>query len=291
MLGAHEQRARAAAGAVAAAHGLKLDEAAVIFSGSNVLVHLRPDPVVARVMTGTVALHDDPRRWLGREVSVLDFLAPSGLAVSPSRLIAPGPHCHDGLWMTFTEWVPEVAAAPEVRSPVYVDDARELGRMLRQLHDALRPYDGALGGPWELRGDIERLIGQLRPADAQQRDAIFSLSERLKALRTVVFQSSLPTQALHGDVSLRNLLRTPRRLVWNDFEDTFRGPLHWDVASAVGSLRIHGADARSVREMLKAYGWDDERELSPFLVAQEVYDQIWRMYDRQRRWSWCAAAS
>jgi len=291
MLGAHEQRARAAAGAVAAAHGLKLDEAAVIYSGSNVLVHLRPDPVVARVMTGTVALHDDPRRWLGREVSVLDFLAPSGLAVSPSPLIAPGPHCHDGLWMTFTEWVPEVAAAPEVRSPVYVDDARELGRMLRQLHDALRPYDGALGGPWELRGDIERLIGQLRPADAQQRDAIFSLSERLKALRTVVFQSSLPTQALHGDVSLRNLLRTPCRLVWNDFEDTFRGPLHWDVASAVGSLRIHGADARSVREMLKAYGWDDERELSPFLVAQEVYDQIWRMYDRQRRWSWCAAAS
>jgi hypothetical protein len=73
-----------------------------------VLVHLRPAPVVARVMTGTVALHDDPRRWLEREVSVLEFLMPSGLAVSPSRLIAPGPHYHDDLWMTFTQWVPEV---------------------------------------------------------------------------------------------------------------------------------------------------------------------------------------
>ena len=73
-------------------------------------------------------------------------------------------------------------------------------------------------------------------------------------LRTVVFESSLPTQALHGDVSLRNLLRTPRRLVWNDFEDTFRGPVHWDVASYVGSLRSHGAGERLVREMLEAYG-------------------------------------
>ena len=114
MVGALEQRAVAAAITVASASGLKVDEAVVIHSASNVLVHLRPAPVVARVMTGTVALHDDPRRWLEREISVLEFLAPSGLAVSPSRLVAPGPHCHDGLWMTFTEWIAEVQAAPEV---------------------------------------------------------------------------------------------------------------------------------------------------------------------------------
>ena len=97
----------------------------------------------------------------------------------------------------------------------------------------------------ELGEDIERLLGRLRPADAQESDAISSLREQLDMLRTVVFESSLPTQALHGDVSLRNLLRTPRRLVWNDFEDTFRGPVHWDVASYVGSLRIHGASERA----------------------------------------------
>ncbi len=291
MVSAPEQRALAAAGTVASAHGLQLEEAVVIYSGSNVLVHLRPAPVVARVMTGTVALHDDPQRWLERETSVLEFLAPSGLAVSPSRLITPGPHCHDGLWMTFTEWVFEVDPGPDVHSAVYVDDARELGRMLRYLHDALRPYDGTLGGSHELREAIERLLGRLQPVDAQQRDAIFSLGARLNALRMVVFESSLPTQALHGDVSQRNLLRTRRRLVWNDFEDTFRGPVHWDVASAVGSLRIQGADTRSIREMLDVYGWNDERELAPFLAAQDVYDEIWRMYDRQRRRSWRAGAS
>lgn len=291
MLSAPEQRALSAASTVASAQGLKVDAAVVIYSGSNVLVHLRPAPVVARVMTGTVALHDDPQRWLEREVSVLEFLMPSGLAVSPSRLITPGPHYHDGLWMTFTEWVPEVEPDPRIQSAVSIDDARELGRMLRYLHDALRPYDRELGGSRELRDDIERLLGQLRPADAQQRAVISSLGERLSALGTAVFESSLPTQALHGDVSLRNLLRTRCRLVWNDFEDTFRGPVHWDVASAVSSLRIRGADTRRVREMLDAYGWNDGRELAPFLAAQDVYDEIWRMYDRQRHRASRAAAS
>jgi hypothetical protein len=101
MLNALEQRALAGASTVAAAQGLKVDAAVVISREAIVLVHLRPAPVVARVMSGTVALHDDPRGSLEREVSVLEFLMPSRLAVSPSRLIAPGPHYHDGLWMTF----------------------------------------------------------------------------------------------------------------------------------------------------------------------------------------------
>ncbi|MEO8968879.1 MAG: aminoglycoside phosphotransferase family protein [Solirubrobacteraceae bacterium] len=289
MVSALEQRALAAAGTVASAYGLNTDDAVVIHSGSNVLVHLRPAPVVARVMTGTVALHEDPRKWLEREIFVLEFLAPSGLAVSPSRLIAPVPHCHDGLWMTFTEWIAEVEPGPGVEPAIYFDDARGLGRTLRDLHDQLRPFEGELGGLRELREDIERLLGQLRPADAQESDAISSLREQLDMLRTV-FESSLPTQALHGDASLRNLLRTPRRLVWNDFEDTFRGPVHWDLASFASSLRIHGASERSVREMLEAYGWDDGQRLAPFLAAQDAYDEIWRMYERQRRRSWGPAA-
>jgi hypothetical protein len=43
--------------------------------------------------------------------------------------------------------------------------------------------------------------------------------------------------------------------------------------------------------MLDAYGWNDERDLAPFFAAQDVYDEIWQMYDRQRRRSWRAAGS
>jgi len=278
MVGALNQRALAAAAAVAAKCGLASaqDGAVVIYSGSNVLVHLRPAPVVARVMTGTVVLHNDPARWLAREVSVLEFLAPSGLAVAPSALVAPGPHHHDALWMTFAEWIPDVQPATDL------DDAHRLGRALRDLHDELRPFEGDLGNLGDLREDIQRLHGELRPAGAREADAITSLRARLDALREVAFESTLPTQALHGDVSLRNLLHTPRRLIWNDFEDTFRGPVHWDLASYVSSLRTHGATSRFVREMLDGYGWDDEQELAPFIAAQDVYDEIWHMYDRQR---------
>jgi aminoglycoside phosphotransferase len=277
MVGNLDQRAAAAAVTVAARCGLASDEAVVIYSGSNVLVHLRPAPVVARVMTGTVVLHEDPARWLTREISVLQFLAPSGLAVAPTPLIAPGPHHHDGLWMTFCEWIPDV-------EPVtHLDDASRLGQALRELHDQLRGFDDDLGDLRAVREDIERLHGQLRAADAQEADLVCAFRVRLEALGEAVFESTLPSQALHGDVSLSNLLRTPQRLVWNDFEDTFRGPVHWDLASYAESLRLRGASSTFVREMLDAYGFGDEQELAPFIAVQEVYIEIWQMYDRQRR--------
>lgn len=272
-----EARALGAARAVAIAQGVAASQATVIHSGSNVLVHLRPAPVVARVMTGTVALHDDPKKWLEREVSVLRFLAPSGVAVATSPLIAPGPYQHDGLWMTFSEWIPDIGHRN------HLDDAERLGRALRNLHDELRTFNGDLGGLQALREAIERLHGQLRATDAVEAGRISSLGAQLHALDEVVFKLRLPTQALHGDVSLSNLLHTPRRLVWNDFEDTFRGPVHWDVAGYVISLRARGLSSSFVRRTLDAYGWGDERELSPFMAAHAVYDEIWQMYDRQRR--------
>ena len=75
-------RAVAAARAVALAHGVPCEDAVALAGGSNVLVHLRPAPVVARVMTGTALLHDDPERWLAREVAVGTFL---GERAWPSR--------------------------------------------------------------------------------------------------------------------------------------------------------------------------------------------------------------
>lgn len=273
---APERRALDAARAVAAAHGLGCADAAVVHSASNVLVHLRPAPVIARVMTGTVVLHDDPRGWLAREVSVLAFLAPLGLAVAPSSLIAPGPHEHDGLWMTFTEWVPDVDRAS---SP---DDAARLGTALRTLHEALRTFDGELRGFDDLRDRIERLHGLLRPSEILDAGAIAALRARLDAAGDV-FDTKLPAQALHGDASVGNLLHTPGRLVWNDFEDTLRGPVHWDVAGYVMSLRSRGATPAFVREALDHYGWSDESELEPFMPAHDIYDDIWRLYDRQRR--------
>src|SRR3954451_14483636 len=97
----------AAAQAVAREYGVACDEAVRIAAASNVVVHLKPAPVVARVMTGTAVLHDDPERWLAREVAVAAFLTErTDLVVAPSDILPPGPHEHDGLWMTLWKFVP-----------------------------------------------------------------------------------------------------------------------------------------------------------------------------------------
>jgi hypothetical protein len=202
-----DQRALNAVAAVAIAHGLPCEQAIVVHSGSNVLVHLRPAPVVARVMTGTAVLHEDPQRWLEREISVLTFLAPSGVAVAPSPLVAAGPHHHNGLWMTFSEWIPDVTQA----NPLV--DADRLGRSLRRLHDGLRSFHGDLGDWGELHDGTARLHRMLRPSERLDANAISSLRARLDRAWELVSDSQLPVQALHGDISLRNLLHTPDRLV------------------------------------------------------------------------------
>lgn len=247
-------------------YGVPCGDAEVVYSGSNVLVRLLPSPVAARVMTGTVALHDDPATWLGREVAVTGFLEPTGLAVPPSHLLPSGPHHSGGLWMTFSAWV-EVTGPAEAREP------ERLGTALRELHEALAEFPGELGGMLDLLADIERLRGLLPPSEE-----VDALGERLRALTDSVFDTSLPTQPLHGDASLTNLLRTSGGLLWNDFEDVLRGPVHWDIAGYVMAMEDRGADADFVRRALDAYGWDHEEDLTAFTDAHEVYGEIWRRY-------------
>jgi aminoglycoside phosphotransferase (APT) family kinase protein len=278
--GSIEERALAAARAVAAERGLDCEGAEVLSAGSNVLVHLRPSPAVARVMSGTVILHEDPERWLRREVGVTAFLAPTGMTVGPSPLIAAGPCERDGLWMTFTEFVEGREGDERLGSG---DGAERFGRALRELHEALAPYDGDLACFADLGRDIERLRRTLRPSAELSAERIDSLGEQLAALRETLFAKSLPAQALHGDASVGNLLRTPDALLWNDFEDTFRGPVQWDVAGYLISLRRRGADDAFVDRAFDAYGGLDREELAPFNAGHELYDEIWSAYDAQRR--------
>src|SRR5262249_50705103 len=151
--------ALAAARAVALTHSVACEDAVVLAGSSNVLVHLKPAPVVARVMTGTALLHDDVETWLAREVAVGAFLAERGLAVPPSDLLAPGPYQHDGLWMTFWKFVEHDAS--EALPP-----ADELGGALRELHAALADYARELGPLVDIRDWLDRLLVALQDRDS-----------------------------------------------------------------------------------------------------------------------------
>src|ERR1700722_3242031 len=83
-------------------HGITVSNAEVVADGSNLLVHLNPAPLLARVATTSALLRRPVSAWLGRDVSVAAFLHQQGMpVVPPSDLLPPGPHQYDGYTMSF----------------------------------------------------------------------------------------------------------------------------------------------------------------------------------------------
>jgi len=94
-----EPTAAAVAAAAAVAHdqGLAGDDPQILSARGNLLVHLAPAPVVARVATLTAFSRTDPFAWLRREAEVADFAARYGGPVVPPADVTmagvdPGPH-------------------------------------------------------------------------------------------------------------------------------------------------------------------------------------------------------
>jgi hypothetical protein len=96
-----------AAVAVARAHGLRVEDPRVLRDRLNVLIHLRPAPVVARV-AGSIAKVRPGTEFARHEVDVAGHLARAGApVVAPSAELPPGPHEHAGHVITFWDHVPE----------------------------------------------------------------------------------------------------------------------------------------------------------------------------------------
>jgi hypothetical protein len=255
------ERALRTAVAVAEARGLRFSAPAVLADGSNLLVHLRPAPVVARVPT-TIAAVRPGRSHLVREVAVAGFLAARGApVVAPSPEIDPGPHEHDGLPVTFWE-LAEPAGAPL--------DAHAAGRALRACHEALADFAGQLPAHaifHEARAMLARLItdGALDDDDA-------TLTERTGArLAAGIAALDVPLQPLHGDAHLGNVIQTARGPLWNDWEDTFRGPRTWDLACLEAAALVFGRDPAPVAAARAGYGPASGADLLDMMVHARAY--------------------
>jgi Ser/Thr protein kinase RdoA (MazF antagonist) len=276
-------RCRAAAVGVARAHGLEVSEAVPLPASSNVLLHLRPHPVVARVMTATVALHDDPEAWLRREVAVGTHLRARGAAATPpTRLLPPGPHREDGLWLTLWTLVEQTPGASDPSRPGTptglrpgTPDPRELGASLRALHDALDDYAGPELPPVAgIVAEVDGLLGGLRPEPWFGEERIRAARDELTVAGPRLDAGS-GDRPIHGDASISNVLRTPAGLVWNDFEDACRGPVEWDVAGLLLDLRDHGATADDAAAFLAAYGPHRQDLVDALSGLHRLYAVAW----------------
>jgi hypothetical protein len=182
-------RAVGAAVAVARTHGLTVRDPVVLSDGVNVVVHLRPAPVVARVATLTPLLRPDAARQPRRDLALATALAAAGAPVlSPSDLLPPGPHEHDGRTLSFWRFV---EVLPDRPTPAVA------GTTLAELLAVLAGVDpGWDGDPLDTPLDDLAVFGARGAELGAPGDLVARTGELLDRLRP---RLAGPAQPLHGD--------------------------------------------------------------------------------------------
>lgn len=248
------------------AHGLTPDRCEILQNGSTLVLRLS-ESLVARVVTDL----DGPRQggeWFEREIAVARFLAENGAPVIPVHPgIPPGPHERLGYQMNFWQYVEAVPGEP---------DPAAVGKTLHRCHHILTAFPCALPELAILTESIALLETleekRLFPAAtiALLRDRLASSTQALRGL---------PFQPLHGDAHPGNLMNTSLGLLWTDWEDTFSGPVEWDLASIIWNARILENDHASADAILAAYrdagGQIDPHALHQCLIARAAVMSAW----------------
>jgi len=228
-----------AAVAVAEAHGVRCEKPIVLGEAWNVLVHLWPSPVVARVTSGAAGV--DPAD-VQRELTVARHAARAGApVVEPSDLLPPGPHHHDGHTLVFWRYLVQAGRL----------EATAAGRGLRAIHASLADYDGEL----PRAGRAEEVRAMLEP---------FAPSDDVELLCELASRELPEGQALHGDAHLFNCMQTREGPIWHDLETACRGPREYDLAALLLDDRSRESDPEA-RTAAAAYGDYDEELLDQAL--------------------------
>jgi Phosphotransferase enzyme family len=235
--------------------GLPLDGLRILRDSTNVLVHLEPAPVVARVPITLARMR--ARAWFEEEIRLARFLADAGAPVAPpSTDLDPGPAEHDGLLVTFWQHVDH---DPERFEPALV------GRSLRELHTALAAYERPLPA-FDRLDEVGRLLRSLRPSSLASTEDLANLREAHDRLAAPAEDGWRP---LHGDSHFNNVLWTPDGPLWTDLENACRGPIEYDLAC----LLWRGAPG--TEDAVAAYGpydADVAAALEPYLA---VFLAVW----------------
>ena len=251
---------------IAIAHGISPDRSEVLQNGNTLVVRLN-ETLVARVVTDL----EGPRQgtgWFERENAVAHHLAKLGAPVIPMHPeLPPGPHEMLGYPVNFWKFVTRIDEEP---------DPGLIGSTLYRCHQLLRSFDPPLPElaiPRESLDLLEALAARksfTAPTAGLLRHALTSSLEVI---------SKFPMQPLHGDAHPGNLLNTTEGLLWTDWEDTFLGPVEWDLASIIWNARFLDDDQKTADKILTSYeisgGSINPSALHHCLIARAAVMSVW----------------
>lgn len=252
-----------AAKETALAHGITADRCDILQNASTLVLRLT-ETLVARVVQD----RDGPRQgteWFARENAIAQHLTQHGAPVIPLHpALPPGPHEHLGYPLNIWEFVTRIDEEP---------DPQEIGRTLHQCHQIMRSFGESLPALAIITESMAILNDrELFPAPTQQ-----MLRDHLAKSMDVL--SRFPHQPLHGDAHVGNLMNTTRGLLWTDWEDTFSGPIEWDLASIIWNAKLLDDDQSTVNAILDAYreagGSINDEALHQSLIARAAVITTW----------------
>jgi hypothetical protein len=218
----------------------------VIADRSNLVLELRPHPIVARVAMATSQVRTG-MAWLRREVEISAHLQRGGAGVTePSDRLDPGPFDHAGLIVSFWK-LERIVGEPA---------GEAVGRTLARVHRLLVDYPRELLPEWGAWTEARVAFSRVRWDEcvtAEQRVRL----ERAWDVAEGIVQSSVRRsrsyQAVHGDAHVRNVLGTERGTLWTDWEDAFLGPVEWDLACLRSRLELFGEERQRIEAACAAY--------------------------------------
>lgn len=156
---------------------------------------------------------------------------------------------------------------------MYPEPAR-IAELLAGLHATLRELPAPVTGTPGPFTDVHTALGVFA------RDGVLGEPE-LDALRAEADRLEpvlrMPGQWLHGDAHPGNLLSTPDGPMWTDFEDSWYGPLEWDLACLLHTTRLDGA-----RVLAHYPGAPEPDRLREFSAARSLHAVCWQLVLGQR---------
>jgi hypothetical protein len=227
-----------AAQAIAQRHGIAAEQARVLHDANNVVVHLAPSPVVAKICRASVGDHG--WRKLATELEIARHLVRAGApVVGPSPELPPGPHVQGDFAMTF--W------RHQDHDPDALATSRGAGHALAQVHEALDSYPETFPSflDRQVRRTARILFGESAPSPHPTFDRDFLCSQYL-SITSELHDRKLSCRTLHGDPHRGNVLVGKAGYLLIDFESVCSGPVEWDLSALPGQ----GAGAFCVDEDL-----------------------------------------